>query len=146
MGLCDVLKSFFAPEAGAEPLDKNFRRERKQGTASLYEGLQTIYLPLIVETGNKDDTSPDLSQVVAILVANPCFDVLPPVIFIDDRFTPKETTCTYVGGAPKKLTKPQMAPIRTWVKSAFLGCDIFQRWCMAHSVEISCKFADEHPV
>eukprot|EP00929_Paragymnodinium_shiwhaense_P016064 TRINITY_DN124216_c0_g1_i1.p1 TRINITY_DN124216_c0_g1~~TRINITY_DN124216_c0_g1_i1.p1 ORF type:complete len:514 (+),score=51.55 TRINITY_DN124216_c0_g1_i1:50-1591(+) len=143
----DVIASFFAPEDQAQPLDENLRNEQKHRTISLYENLHTIYLPLLVETGSAQDTSPDFTHVIAVLVANPAFDVLPPVIFVDNRFSPEPNKVVYIGGnAPKRLTKAQMAPTRNFIKSAFLNCDIFKRWCRSHSVALDCRFADEHPV
>jgi len=96
----DVLQSFFAPESAAEPLQIS-SRDQQQGNISLYNDLGTIYLPLLAESGRKDDTSPDLSHVIAVLVANPCFDVLPPVIFIDYRFAPVPDERNYIGTPPR---------------------------------------------
>ena len=39
--------------------------------------------PSETRSDSVSDESPDMSDVIAILIANPHFDTLPPVIFID---------------------------------------------------------------
>ena len=157
----EVMQAFFAPGIrGSIGLDNDAERSSSSQpppdraparplaeasmSVSLYEGLGTVFMPLLVETRQKEDTWPDLSKVVAISKASVNYDMLPPVIFIQEEFT-HGLRGGRAGARDGELTPEQMAPVREWVKAAYLGCSIFQRWCRSNGVAVDCKFVHEHP-